>query len=116
MNRTKVRRRREQHHIGAFDDTLVGVEPDETARFGDVDLLFDVLLFVKRLKAAFEPILERITHGNQFHVRIPVQGLVGGAGATSAATNQPDAKRFPWRHAFLLAEGISGQGSSNNAC
>ncbi len=80
-----------QHHqVTAVDDLLIGVEADEAAIVGDIDL---ILVVAHALTAVPQVVLEHVAQGIQLDV---VAGagrradVVGGAAAPAAAADQAD--------------------------
>ena len=90
MHPAKRQRGGKHRHVARLQTVhrlLVGVEAGEPAILGHVHLIAKLLL--ERLVTAIEPILESIGHGDQLHgAMLDVQGVGGGAGAASAATDQ----------------------------
>ncbi len=89
MDGAEARRRGQEHDVhAAVNDLLVGVQPDEAVLGRDLHFLRVLLLEVR--EAVLELILEGVAHRGQHDVRVGAQGLAGGAGAASAAADQPD--------------------------
>ena len=51
------------------------------------------MLLLQALQALLELILERVAHRGQDDILVRIEGLAGGAGPASAATDQADAER-----------------------
>ena len=86
--RTEHRGRGEQHHVAGVDDVLVGVEADEPALLGDVDLIGEVP--AEAGVAGVEAVAEEVAHRPQHHAGVGADGVHRGTGAAAAAANQAD--------------------------
>ena len=78
----EARRRRQHHQVAAVDHLLVGVEADEAAVVGDVELVLAVLGVPDRVAAVPQTILEHIGQRVDLDVVGGARGLadvVGGA-------------------------------------
>ena len=90
IGRKAGRRGQEHHAAGAerIDGLLVGVQADELPLRRHVDLLGE--LAGAGLRGWSEPGIEEVGHGAELRRPWGLQGLGGGAGAASAATDQGD--------------------------
>ena len=95
----KARGRGKNGHVArlqAVDRLLVGVQSDELAIVGHVDLMAQLLLQI--LVTAREPVLEGIGHGHELdRTVLHRQGVGRGAGAPAAATDQRNLNRVVLR-------------------
>ncbi len=103
--RAEARRGGQDHQVAAVDDLLVGVEADEAAVVGDVELLLDDVVVLESFAAALEAVLEDVAEGVELDVVGGAGGLadvLGGAGAAAAAADQADLDR-------VAAGGVNGR-------
>ena len=78
----------------AIDRFLIGVEADEFALFGHVDLRLEFVgeAFLELLVAIGEAVVEDVGHGDEFELAVlDRQGVLNGAAAAAAAANEGDA-------------------------
>src|SRR5262249_20819869 len=84
---------RQRHEVAAVDHLLVGIEPDEAAVIGDVELLLTMRIVPDTLAAVLEVVFEDVAHGVERDVGAGARGLadvLGRAGAAPTAADQPD--------------------------
>jgi len=86
LHGTKTGRRSQDDYIGQSDGLFIGVETDKLAIGRHVH--FFLMDSAEIIEAAFEFIFEGIRHGHELDGAFRFEGLVGGAGAASAATDQ----------------------------
>ena len=87
----EARRRGQHHQVAAIDHFLVGVEADEAALVGDVELLLGVFGIADGLAAVLEVILEHVGQGMNLDVvrrACRLADVVGRARAPAAAADQ----------------------------
>ena len=96
VRRPEAGRGAEKDHVGTGPDHLLeGVEPDENAIGGNVDLpdgaVFDhSSVFPQPLQRGRRRLLESVAQGDQAHVLAGGQAVDDGAGAAGAAADQGD--------------------------
>ena len=79
--RAEAGRGGEDHQVAAVDDLLIGVEADEAAVVGDVELVLACGVLAEPVAAVIEVVLEDVAHG----VELDVVGRAGGLADVSAA-------------------------------
>ena len=84
-----MRRRGQEDEIDLVDDFFVSVESDVLAILRDFDAGGDCQA-LELGEAVIKPILKRVGHGDELGAGVGGEGLVGRAGAATAAANQAD--------------------------
>ena len=108
----EARRRRQHHQVAAVDHLLVGVEADEAAVVGDVELVLAVLGVPNRVAAVPEAILEHVGQGVDLDVVGGARRLadvLGRARAAAAAADQADLDRVAARGVGVGQEAKAGR-------
>ncbi len=108
MDRAEAGRSCDDDHVDAgIDRFLISVEADESLVFRHVDAIS--VSFFQMIVTAFEPILERVGHGDQLHrASRSAEGLRTSFGASPAAADQRDLDRF-------IAGGMGRSGDAKRA-
>ena len=92
----EARRRGQHHQVAAVDHLLVGVEADEAAVVGDVELVLAVLGVPDCIAAVPQAILEHIGQGVDLDIvggSRRLADVVGRTGAAAAAADQANLDR-----------------------
>src|SRR5512135_1066760 len=90
VQRPEAGRGGQDHQVHAgVNHFLEGVEADEAAVGGDVELVAEVAV-LEVVLGGVEPVLEQVAHGVELHVRARVDRIFGRGGAASATADQAD--------------------------
>jgi hypothetical protein len=108
--RPEARGRGQHHQVAAIDDLLIGVEADETAVVGDVELLLGVAVVLDVVTAIPEAILEHVGQGVQLDVVRGARRLANILGSARAAADQADLDRVVALGMGVRQEGEAGRG------
>jgi hypothetical protein len=91
MDGTESRWGGQNHQVDPrLEHFLIGIETRKPAIFRHVDPGCDFAVFLQVRQAIRKAVWERISHGDQLDIVGHVQGLTGGAGASAAASDEPD--------------------------
>ena len=86
VHRTEPRRRGEYNEIHpAVDQLLVRVQPDKLVRH----VHFFLMPLLEAVHGALDPVRKHVGHGGQLDIVIGRERLIGRAGATPTAADQP---------------------------
>ena len=91
VERMELRGVGDEHHVADLDDSLVAVEPGETALVGHIDLRG--LVLADQCALFMNAVEEDVAHGREFRARIGGERLEDGTGVAPAAANHADAQR-----------------------
>src|SRR5262249_11460734 len=89
----EARRRGQHDQVAAVDDLLIGVEPDEAAVVGDVELLLGGAGLLQPVAAGLQVVLEGVAQSVDLDVVAGagcLADIVRGAGAPATAADQAD--------------------------